>query len=70
MSRLQSARAAWTGASVHRVTAHTDRGAIVVRTPLRLDRLSAAADVADKLRPIEHAAVDAAIRRWCFERNA
>ena len=61
-----SAHAAWVGASVHRVTAQTDRGAIVVRTPMRLDGLTTEHDVAEKLRPIEHAAVAAAIRRWCF----
>jgi len=65
-----AARAVWSGASVHRVTAEIDRGAIVVRTPLRLDGLTDPQDVADKLRPVEHAAVTAAIRRWCFERIA
>jgi phosphoribosylglycinamide formyltransferase-1 len=63
-------RAAWAGASVHRVTTETDRGAIVVRTPLRLDEFTSLPDVIEKLRPIEHAAVAAAIRRWTFERNA
>ncbi len=61
------ARAAWTGASVHRVTDETDRGDIVVRTPLRLTGLTNPYDVIEMLRPIEHAAVTAAIRRWCFE---
>jgi phosphoribosylglycinamide formyltransferase-1 len=60
----------WVGASVHRVTAETDRGAIVVRTPLRLDAAPERAAVAERLRPIEHAAVGAAIRRWSFERSA
>ena len=65
-----AARAPWSGASVHRVTAQTDRGAIMVRTPLRLDDMMRAQDVVEKLRPIEHAAVASAIRRWCFEQNA
>ncbi len=65
-----AARAAWTGASVHRVTAQTDRGAIVVRTPLRLDGSPNEQDVVEKLRPVEHAAVASAIRRWCFEQSA
>jgi phosphoribosylglycinamide formyltransferase-1 len=62
-------RAQWSGASVHRVTTQTDRGEIVVRTPLRLAGPTVLADVADALRPIEHGAVIAAIRRWCFERS-
>jgi phosphoribosylglycinamide formyltransferase-1 len=57
----------WAGASVHRVTAETDRGAIVVRTPLQLDAAATPAALAARLRPIEHAAVGAAIRRWSFE---
>ncbi len=65
-----AARASWTGASVHRATDETDRGDIIVRTPLRLDGLTNRHDVVEKLRPIEHAAVTAAIRRWCFERVA
>jgi phosphoribosylglycinamide formyltransferase-1 len=62
-----AANATWLGASVHHVTAEVDRGAIVVRTPLRLDGLTNPPDVIAKLRPIEHAAVAAAIRRWSFE---
>jgi phosphoribosylglycinamide formyltransferase-1 len=62
-------RAPWIGASVHRVTTETDRGAIVVRTPLRLAGLATQDDVYAQLRRIEHAAVGAAIRRWCFEQN-
>jgi phosphoribosylglycinamide formyltransferase-1 len=60
----------WTGASVHRVTAEIDRGAIMVRTPVRLDASRDNVDVLEMLRPVEHAAVNAAIRRWIFERNA
>jgi phosphoribosylglycinamide formyltransferase-1 len=60
---------AWTGASVHRVTAAIDRGAVLVRTPMRLDGSRERDAVADRLRPVEHAAVAAAIRRWCFERE-
>jgi phosphoribosylglycinamide formyltransferase-1 len=65
-----AAGATWAGASVHRVTTQTDRGAIVVRTPLRLDGLRSVSGVVEKLRPIEHTVVASAIRRWCFERNA
>lgn len=65
-----AARASWSGASVHRVTIETDRGDIVVRTPRRIDGMLSEQELGDTLRPIEHAAVTAAIRRWCFERMA
>jgi phosphoribosylglycinamide formyltransferase-1 len=65
-----AAHVPWSGASVHRVTGETDRGAIVVRTPLRIDGLANVYDLVEKVRPIEHAAVASAIRRWCFEQNA
>ena len=65
-----AAGAPWLGASVHRVTAHVDRGEIMVRTPLpRGEPLRATEEAEQSLRPIEHAAVAAAVRRWCFERN-
>ncbi len=64
-----AAGARWTGASVHRVTTEVDRGAIVVRTPMRIDAAVDAATIAGRLRPIEHAAVAAAVRRWTFERT-
>ncbi len=65
-----AAHASWSGASVHRVTRETDRGAIVVRTPLPINGLSKLFDAVEKVRPIEHAAVASAIRRWGFQQNA
>lgn len=59
----------WTGASVHRVTAQIDRGEILVRTPLAVDEGLRKAALLERLRPLEHGAVTAAIRRWTFERN-
>jgi phosphoribosylglycinamide formyltransferase-1 len=58
----------WSGVSVHRVTAATDRGAIAVRTPLALAPGTTLDDLRAALRPLEHAAVERAIRRWGFER--
>jgi len=58
----------WTGVTVHRVTAQTDRGAVLVRTPVRTDGLAAEADLRDRVRPLEFAAVTKAIRRWSWER--
>jgi phosphoribosylglycinamide formyltransferase-1 len=59
----------WSGASVHRVTAATDRGEIYVRTPLALAAGTTLTDLRERLRPLEHAAVVTAIRRWSFERD-
>ena len=63
-----AAGTAWSGASVHRVTAATDRGGILVRTPLELAPGTTLHDLRARLRPLEHAAVVTAIRRWSFER--
>ena len=58
----------WTGVTVHRVTSATDRGAVMVRTPLRVEDTPTAGDLLGRLRPLEFAAVTQAIRRWTFER--
>lgn len=55
---------AWGGASVHRVTAATDRGEILVRTPLPLEAGTTLAQFRDRVRLLEHAAVAKALRRW------
>ena len=57
----------WSGASVHRVTAATDRGEIVIRAPLRLAAGTTLEELRALLRPLEHAAVEKAVRRWSFE---
>jgi len=59
-----AAGVAWGGASVHRVTAATDRGAILVRTPFTLEPGATVADFRARIGPLEHAAVTKAIRRW------
>jgi phosphoribosylglycinamide formyltransferase-1 len=64
-----AAGARWSGASVHRVTAATDRGEILVRTPLALAAGETLDGLRERLRPLEHAAVVTAIRRWGFERT-
>jgi len=56
----------WGGASVHRVTAATDRGQILVRTPLYLAPETTLEQFHSRIHPIEHAAVAKAIRRWCL----
>ncbi len=61
-----AAGTAWAGASVHRVTLEVDRGSILVRTPLQLDAPTTLDGFRERIRPLEHAAVTRAIRRWCL----
>lgn len=59
----------WIGASVHMVTGETDRGAILVRKPLRILPGEDASAALDRLHPIEHQLVIRGIARWLFERK-
>jgi phosphoribosylglycinamide formyltransferase-1 len=61
-----AAGVAWGGASVHRVTAATDRGEVLVRTPMALEPGTTLEQFRERVRPLEHAAVAKAIRRWCL----
>jgi formyltetrahydrofolate-dependent phosphoribosylglycinamide formyltransferase len=65
-----AAGSAWSGISVHRVTPETDRGEILVRTPLAIAPDEDVQTLTQRLRPVEYAAVPAAIRRWIFEQDA
>jgi phosphoribosylglycinamide formyltransferase-1 len=58
----------WSGASVHRVTPAVDRGGILVRTPVRLEPGTTLDGLRAGVRPLEHAAVAKAIRRWSISR--
>jgi phosphoribosylglycinamide formyltransferase-1 len=58
----------WAGASVHHVTAKTDRGGVLVRAPLNIEEGESEEDVLTRLHPVEHALVARAIWRWTFER--
>ena len=58
----------WTGATVHAITAATDRGAVLVRVPVLVGDAVTEDALREKLRPVEFATVAAAIRRWGFER--
>ena len=62
------AQVPWTGATVHYVTEAADRGAVLVRVPVPLAGATDDAELRERLRPVEFAAVAAAIRRWTFER--
>ena len=61
-------KSAWVGASVHRVTSHTDRGPILVRKPMRVGSDESEADVLARLHPIEHELVERGVKRWLYER--
>lgn len=64
-----AACAAWVGATVHRVTPETDRGAVLARKPLRTDIMEEKADLMPRLHELEHALVCVALTRWLFERE-
>ncbi|MGB6986701.1 MAG: formyltransferase family protein [Candidatus Aquilonibacter sp.] len=64
-----AANSPWVGASVHEVTADTDRGRVLARKPLRVIAGEKEDAVLTRLHPIEHQLVAVAIRRWLFERE-
>ncbi len=59
----------WVGATVHVVTAATDRGPVVARRPLAVGAGEVEADVMTRLHPVEHELVAAAVMRWLYERD-
>ena len=64
-----AAGSAWTGATVHFVTPHTDRGPVMTRKPLSVSPGEEEAHVMERLHPIEHRLVSQAILRWLYERE-
>lgn len=58
----------WTGATVHAVTADTDRGPVIARKPMRVTAGETQDRVMQRLHPLEHDLVATAIRRWLYER--
>jgi phosphoribosylglycinamide formyltransferase-1 len=63
-----AAGSGWVGASVHRVTEKTDRGAVVMRAPMQLLDGENETSAYERLRPIERALVPRAVRSWRYER--
>ncbi|HEY1975187.1 MAG TPA: GNAT family N-acetyltransferase [Candidatus Baltobacteraceae bacterium] len=57
----------WTGATVHTVTADTDRGPVVARKPLPVTAGETRDQLMQRLHPLEHDLVATAIRRWLYE---
>jgi phosphoribosylglycinamide formyltransferase 1 len=62
------ARSAWTGATMHGVTLDTDRGPVFARIPLAIAPEEDERAVLERLHPLEHRVVKAAVRRWLYER--
>lgn len=58
----------WAGATVHRVTASTDRGPVLARKPLQIEPGEEEAAAMERLHLLEHRLVSVAITRWLFER--
>jgi phosphoribosylglycinamide formyltransferase-1 len=58
----------WTGATVHGVTIETDRGPVFARRPLAISKGDEESEVFERLHPLEHQVVGAAVRRWLYER--
>jgi len=64
-----AANSPWVGASVHAVTADTDRGRVLARKPLRVIAGEEEDALLARLHPIEHQLVAIAIKRWLYERE-
>jgi phosphoribosylglycinamide formyltransferase-1 len=58
----------WSGATVHRVTAAVDRGAVLARAPLRLEGVPRS-ELDAQLGALERRVVADAVRRWCWEQR-
>jgi phosphoribosylglycinamide formyltransferase-1 len=58
----------WVGATMHGVTLETDRGPVFARRPLRVSKGEEESAVMERLHPMEHDVVRAAVRRWLYER--
>lgn len=57
----------WTGATLHRVTAATDRGPVLARKPLRIEEGEAEAALMQRVHELERGVVRSGIMRWLFE---
>ncbi|HZV77201.1 MAG TPA: GNAT family N-acetyltransferase [Candidatus Babeliales bacterium] len=58
----------WVGATIHRVTAATDRGPVMARKPLRVEPEETEAHLMQRVHEVERGVVNAGIRRWIYER--
>jgi len=63
-----AAESHWVGATMHGVTIETDRGPVFARRPLHVSKEEDESAVMERLHPMEHDVVRAAVRRWLYER--
>jgi len=63
-----AASAPWVGATVHRVTNATDRGPVLARKPLRVERGEEEAALMERVHAVEREIVGAGLMRWLYER--
>ena len=59
----------WVGATLHRVTPATDRGPVMARKPLRVERGAGEEELMERVHEIERQVVRAGINRWLYERE-
>jgi folate-dependent phosphoribosylglycinamide formyltransferase PurN/GNAT superfamily N-acetyltransferase len=64
------ASSAWVGATLHRVTAATDRGPVMARKPLRTNVGEDEAQLMERVHEIERGVVRAGVTRWLYEHDA
>jgi phosphoribosylglycinamide formyltransferase-1 len=64
-----AASSEWVGATLHRVTAATDRGAVVARKPLRVEPGEEEAHLMERVHALERGVVASGIARWLYERE-
>jgi phosphoribosylglycinamide formyltransferase-1 len=60
----------WVGATLHRVTASTDRGPVLARKPLRVRPGEDQAQLMQRVHEIERGVVRSGVMRWLYEREA
>ena len=63
-----AASAPWVGATVHRVTNSTDRGPVLVRKPLRVERAEEEAGLMWRVHAVEREIVRDGLMRWLYQR--
>jgi phosphoribosylglycinamide formyltransferase-1 len=61
------AASTWVGATLHRVTAATDRGPVMARKPLRIAPGESEEQLMHRLHAVEHELVIAGVTRWLYE---
>ncbi|HEX3671468.1 MAG TPA: GNAT family N-acetyltransferase [Candidatus Cybelea sp.] len=63
-----AASSSWVGATLHRVTAETDRGPVMTRAPLRVEPGEEEDSLMERVHELERGVVRAGLMRWLYER--